>query len=99
MYTHNFWYWILQAVIDFLFTYFLPFIPRHVNWGLVDVIARYAGPVLLVFYLSVGSFIHLATLFRIVQLLIVMETIKGIFAVRALIAKFLKWATIIGALA
>ena len=98
MYTHNFWYWVLQSINDFLFTYFLPFIPRHVNWGLVDVVARYAGPILLIFYLSVGSFVHLATLFRIVQLLIVMETIKGIFAVRALIAKFVKWATIIGAL-
>lgn len=98
MIAHNFWYWILQAITDFLFTYFLPFLPRHVNWGIPQVIAHYAGPILLMFYLGVGSFIHLATLFRIIQLMIMLELVKAIFAVRKIIARLIKYATLVGLL-
>ncbi len=98
MIAHNFWYWLLAAIEDFLFTYFLPFLPRHVSWGIPQVIAHYAGPILLMFYLGVGSFIHLATLVRIIQLLFTMEVVKAIFAVRKLIAKMIKYATLVGLL-
>ncbi len=57
-----------------------------------------AGPVLLVFYLGVGSFIHLATLVRIIQLMILMEGVQAIFAARKILAKIVKYATVIGLL-
>ncbi len=96
--SRNFWYWILQAITDFLITFFLPFLPRHVNWGIAQVIASSAGPILLIFYLGVGSFIHLATLFRIILLLLMIEGVKAILAYRKIVAKIIKYATLIGLL-
>lgn len=95
---HNFWYWLLLAISDFLFTYFLPFVPKHVDWGIAQTIEQYAGPVLLIFYLGVGSFVHLATLYRIIQLLIMMEGVQAIFAARKILARLIKYATLIGLL-
>jgi len=88
----------LLAAQDFLFTYFLPFLPRHVDWGIAQTIEHYAGPILLIFYLGVGSFIHLATLFRLIQLMILMEGVTAIFAARKILAKIIKYATLIGLL-
>jgi hypothetical protein len=96
--SHNFWYWILQAISGFLITFFLPFLPRHVDLGIAQVIARSAGPILLIFYLGVGSFIHLATLFRIILLILMMEGVKGILAFRKIVAKIIKYATLVGLL-
>jgi len=95
---HNFWYWLLIAAQDFLFTYFLPFLPKHVDWGIAQTIQHYAGPILLIFYLGVGSFIHLATLFRLLQLMIFIEGVGAIFAARKIFAKIVKYATIVGLL-
>jgi len=96
--TQNFWFWILAAITDFLFTFFLPFVPRHVNWGIAQVIAHYAGPILLIFYLGVGSFIHLATLLRIIMLILMIEGVKALFSARKIVAKLIKYATLIGLL-
>jgi len=96
--THNFWYWLLQAITDFLFTFFLPFVPKHVDWGIAETIARYAGPILLIFYLGVGSFMHLATLMRIIGLMLMMEGVKALFSARKIVAKLIKYATLIGLL-
>lgn len=96
--SHNFWYWILNAITDFLITFFLPFLPRHVDWGIAEMIAKSAGPILLIFYLGVGSFVHLATLFRIILLLLMMEGVKGILAYRKIVARIIKYATLVGLL-
>jgi len=96
--THNFWFWILDAIKEFLINFFLPFLPLHVDWGIAQVIARSAGPILLIFYLGVGSFIHLATLFRIILLMLMIEGVKALLAYRKIVAKLIRYATLIGLL-
>lgn len=99
MFAHNLWYWIINSAGDFLLTFFLPFLPRHVNWGLATTIQQNAGPVLLVVFLGVGAFVHLATLVRIIFLMLVMEGVKLIFAARKILARIIRYATLIGLLA
>jgi Disaggregatase related repeat len=93
---HNLWYWVINTVPDFLFTYFLPFIPRHVNWGLAVVVAQYAGPILAIIFLGVGEFIHLGTIVRIIQLLFMMTAVQAFMALRKILAKLIKLAISVG---
>jgi len=94
--THNFWFFLLDAIAMFLINFFLPFLPVHVDWGIAQVIAHYAGPVLLVFYIGVGSMIHLATLYRIITLMIEIEFVKGLLAFRKIIARIIKLVALLG---
>ncbi len=99
MFAHNLWYWIINSGEDFLLTFFLPFLPRHVDWGLAQTIQDSAGPVLLVIFVGVGSFVHLATLVRIILLMALMEGVQLIFAARKILARIIRYATLIGLLA
>lgn len=99
MFAHNLWYWIINSASDFLLTFFLPFLPRHVDWGLAQTIQDNAAPVLLVVFVGVGAFVHLATLVRIIFLMALMEGVQLIFAARKILARIIRYATLIGLLA
>ncbi len=96
--SHNLWYWLLAAAQSFFFSYLLPLIPIHVNWGVAQAILAYGGPVTDIVFLSVGSFIHLETLARIIGLMIVIEGFNAFFAIRKLIAKLIRLAAFAGLL-
>jgi hypothetical protein len=95
---HNFWYWVLEQIKEFLLVYFFPFIPRHVDMGIAAAIVSYAGPILGLFYIAVGSFIHLGTLFKIIQLLLLIQLVHLILASRKIIARLIKLGASFGLL-
>ncbi len=72
MFAHNLWYWIINSGEDFLLTFFLPFLPRHVDWGLAQTI---------------------------ILLMALMEGVQLIFAARKILARIIRYATLIGLLA
>jgi len=96
--SHNFWFWLINSVANFLFNFFLPFIPQHVDWGIAGVVAQYAHAVLAVFFLGVGAIIHLGTLLRIVMLMLMIEGVKALIAIRKIIARLIKLAATFGLL-
>lgn len=96
--SHNFWYWLINSVGSFLFNFFLPFVPQHVDWGIAHVIGQYAHAVLAVFFVGVGAIIHLGTLLRIVMLMLMIEGVKALIAIRKIIARLIKLAATFGLL-
>ncbi len=96
--THNLWYWFLNSIASFLLNFFLPFIPQHVDWGIAQIVSQYAHAVLAVMFVGVGAVIHLGTLLRIIMLIILIEGVKALIAGRKIIAKLIKFATLIGLL-
>ncbi len=96
--THNLWYWFLNSIGSFLLNFFLPFLPQHVDWGIAQIIGQYAHAVLAVFFVGVGAVIHLGTLLRIILLIVMMEGVRALIAARKIIAKLIKFATLIGLL-
>ena len=95
--THNLWFWLLTSIGPVLLT-FLGFVPVHVDWGIAQVITQYAHPVLVVMFVGVGAFIHLATLYRIVTLMLLIEGVKGLIAGFKILQRLLKYASGIGLL-
>jgi hypothetical protein len=95
---HNFWYWIIQSAVDFLIQFFLPFLPLHVNWGIAQAVAQDAQPILTVVFIGAGAFVNLATLVRLILLMVVMETVQLIFAARKIVAKLIKIGLLVGLL-
>ncbi len=96
--SHNFWYWMINSVGGFLFNFFLPFIPQHVNWGIATVVSTYAHYVLTVFFVGVGAIIHLATLLRIIMLMLMIEGVRALIAARKIMARLIKLAASFGLL-
>lgn len=96
--THNLWYWVLNTLKEFLLNFLLPFLPRHVDWQIADTMVTYGAPILGLVFLTAGSFLHLGTLVRIIGLLILVESVKGLLAARRILARMVKLATLIGLL-
>jgi hypothetical protein len=92
------WFWFLDSLKDFLITFFLPFLPQHVDMGLARIITSNAGPILGLVFITAGSFVHLATLFRIIGLMMLIESVRALIAFRKIMARLIKLATLIGLL-
>lgn len=93
---HNFWYWMLAQFQEFLLTYFLPFLPRHVDWDLANTLYTNAAPAFGLLFISVGSFLHLGTIFKVIQLLLLMALVQLFLAGRRMIARLIKLGATFG---